>query len=139
MRKNRFAAFALAVACAAMLLLPAAAAEPRASDQLSSHSVEVTTSPGTIDVEFTVTGKYTMNKIGCESIKVFEKTGTRWTLVESLHEDDEGMSRSHSVAHMNMIYCDSEPDVEYRVVVTIYAENDAGRDTRSKTFYVTGE
>lgn len=139
MRKNRFAAFALAVACAAMLLLPAAAAEPRASDQLAAYSMNVVPEPDRLVVEFSVTGCFTMNKIGCESIRVFEKTGTHWTLVESLHEDDDGMSRSHSVAHMNTIYCDSEPDVEYRVVVTIYAEDNVARDTRSKTFYVTGE
>jgi hypothetical protein len=29
--------------------------------------------------------------------------------------------------------------VEYRVSVTVFAENSAGRDTRSKTVYVTGK
>ena len=36
-------------------------------------------------------------------------------------------------------YFDSEVDVEYRLEITLFAENDEGRDTVSQTFYVTGE
>ena len=79
-----------------------------------------------------------MNKIGCESIEVYEKEGADWQLVESLDEDDEGMSSTNVPRHRNDIACDGEAGVEYKVVVTIFAENDAGRDTRTKTSYVTG-
>lgn len=80
-----------------------------------------------------------MNKLGCESIKVYEKSGSRWISCETWDEDDTGMSRSNGAMYANTIYCDGDADVEYKVVVTIFAENDAGRDTRSQTFYVTGK
>ena len=80
-----------------------------------------------------------MDKIGCESIKVYEKSGTRWTLVNSADEDDLGMSQYNSRLQKNTIQFDSESGVEYKVSVTIFAENSSGRDTRTRTFYVTGE
>ena len=49
------------------------------------------------------------------------------------------MTRRFGASHTNSIYFDSEKGVEYKVVVTIFAEDDDGRDSRSKTFYVTGE
>ena len=78
-----------------------------------------------------------MNELGCESIYVYEVGKS--IPVESWDEDDYGMTRSNGFAYSHTIYCDSEKDVEYKVVVTIFAEDDDGRDSRSKTFYVTGE
>ena len=36
-------------------------------------------------------------------------------------------------------FFDSEPGVRYKVVITMFAENDEGRDTIEETFYVTGK
>jgi len=114
------------------------AAERRASDQINRYSIAVTPVSNSLQVTFSVYSYSLADKIGCESIEVYEKSGSRWSLTESLDENDAGMSTSNSRKYVNTIYCDSEPGVEYKVVVTIFAENSAGRDTRTQTKYVTG-
>ena len=113
--------------------------ENRASAQIISSYIEVSTDPGKINVEFSVTGTGRVDKIGCESIYVYAKQDSRWRLVEAWVEDDEGMSRSNTVAHSNVIFCNGTAGVDYKVVATIFSENSLGRDTRSETTYVTGE
>ena len=113
--------------------------ENRASAQIISYYIEVSTDPGKINVEFSVTGTGRVDKIGCESIYVYAKQDSRWRLVEAWVEDDEGMSRSNTVAHSNVIFCNGTAGVDYKVVATIFSENSLGRDTRSETTYVTGE
>lgn len=109
----------------------------RASDQIGSYDIDVAPFSDEIEVYFSVFGAGMMNKIGCESIYVYEVGDL--TPVESFDEYDAGMSRRNGSSHTNSIYFDSEKGVEYKVVVTIFAEDDDGRDSRSKTFYVTGE
>lgn len=138
MKRNRLLAFATAIACITLLTLSAFAAETRASDQIRSYSMNVYTDPGVIESEFFITGTGTMDKIGCESIYVWEKVGTRWVLVDEVLEDDDGMSRTNIHAHGEMIYSNGEAGVEYKVVVTLFAEDSRGRDTRTKVFFVTG-
>lgn len=138
MKNFRLATLILAVISVCLLTVPAFAAEARASEQIRSYSIDVATTVGSINTKFSVTGNGIMDKVGCESIKVYEKSGSSWILTESLDEDDAGMSRSNYQAHINTIYCDGESSVDYKVVVTVFAENSAGRDTRSKTVYVTG-
>ena len=109
----------------------------RASDQISSYDIRVTASSGELKIYFSVFGAGLMNELGCESIYVYEVGNS--IPVESWDEDDSGMTRKNGGAYSNTIYFDSEKGVEYKVVVTIFAEDDDGRDSRSKTFYVTGE
>lgn len=94
---------------------------------------------GTLNVKFPVLGNVVLDKVGRESIKVYEQSGSRWLLSETWNEDDFGMSRYNVRSYQNTICCDSKSQVEYKVVVTIFGENSAGRDTRSQTFYVTGK
>lgn len=49
------------------------------------------------------------------------------------------MSRSNTVRCPNMIMADCKAGTRYRIEVTIFEENSAGRDTRTQTFYVTGQ
>lgn len=122
-----------------ILAIPALAVETRASDQITLYNMAVTPISGMIDVKFSVTGAGIVNKLGCQSIYVYKKSGSNWIYVDSRTEDDDGMSRENFHAHKNNIDLNSESGVEYKVVVTIYAENDEGRDTRTKVFYVTGK
>ena len=138
MKQKRFVTLLMAAVCMFLLAAPAFATETRASEQINSYSMTVTPKANALSVYFSVSGNSIMNKIGCESIKVYKLSNSRWVLTETWYEDDTGMSRS-GIAMANTIYCDGEADVEYKVVVTIFAENDAGRDTRSQTFYVTGK
>lgn len=139
MKRTRLFAFLLAFACMMQLAVPSSAITIMASSQITSYSMNVTASAGTLNVEFAITGKGTMDKIGCQSIYVYEKAGTSWSRVESLLEDDSGMSKINTYAHINTIYCDGEAGTSYKVVVTVFAENSAGRDARTQTFYVTGK
>ncbi len=136
MNRKRIIAILMACVCLFVLSVPVLAVESRASDQINMYSMNATVSGGSIKVSFEVYGKTKMDKLGCESIKVYEKSGSRWSLVESYDEDDPGMSKSSRSAHINNIYCDMSAGSEYMVAVTIFAENSAGRDTRSDTFFV---
>lgn len=138
MKKKRLIAFVMSCLCVLLLAVPAFAAETRESAQIKLYWIDVTTRSGNIIVQFSISGNKTMNKIGCESIKIYSPIGDRWYLVDSLYEDDEGMSRA-GIAQKNTIYRVGAVGAEYKVVVTLFAEDDAGRDTRTQTFYVTGQ
>lgn len=138
MKLKRYVSFALVFICMFTLTISAYAIENRASDQIAVYDISVTPTSGTLNVKFSVSGTNIMDKLGCESIMVYEKSGTRWTLVDSMEENDPGMSRYNTNAQKNTIQFDGESGVEYKVSVTVFAENSAGRDTRTETFYVTG-
>ena len=80
-----------------------------------------------------------MNKLGCESIYVYWQYGSAWISDDWLLEDDYNMYSTNVAAHMANYYFDSEPGVRYMVVITMFAENDEGRDTIARTYYVTGK
>lgn len=138
MRKNNFVALIIALGCIFSITISVCAVESRASDQINIYGMEVTPVTGTLNVKFSVTGTGVVNKIGCQSIYVYEKSGSNWIYSTDWNEEDDGMSRYNTHVHKNTIYYNSEAGTEYKVVVTIFAENDAGRDTRTKVFFVTG-
>lgn len=139
MKKSRIVTFILAIVCLSLMTVTTFAAEERrASDQISQYSMEVLPVSGALNVEIYIQGNGSMDKLGCESLKVYEKRGSTWWIIENLDEDDEGMSSTDSLRHRNTISVDTEAGMEYKVVVTLFAEDDVARDTRSKTFYVTG-
>lgn len=137
MRKNKIISVILILAL--LLSLPALAVEDRASDQISRRDITVTPLSGQIAVKATVVGLGSMLKIGCESIYVYELVNSRWVLSDWLTEEDAGMVSTNVAGHMGNYYFNSNAGTEYRVSVTIFAENSAGRDSRTDTFYVTGE
>lgn len=136
MKKLRVIAFVLVIAT--FLSLNTFAISNRASDQLKSYSISITPSSGKILVTAYVFGDGQMNKIGCESIEIYDKNGSRWDSYVDLDEDDDYMSSTNIHAYAHTFEFDATKNVEYMVSVTIFAENDDGRDTRSKTEYVTG-
>lgn len=138
MRMNKFFAFIAGFICIFAVTVSAYASESRASDQIASYGMNVTPLKGMLDVKFSVTASGPANKVGCQSIYIYEKSGSEWSYVDSKTEDDSGMSRTDYHAHKNNIDFESEAGTEYKVVVTIFAENDKGRDTRTKVFLVTG-
>ena len=133
---KRLLAIFMCAVCLTMLTVPAFA---RASAQISSYEITASTSSNTIWVEFYVDANTKMEKIGCESVDLYELSGTKWILCESLDEKDSGMSRSNARAFSNDIEFDAEKGVEYKVVVTVFADDGSERDTRTRTFYVTGK
>lgn len=139
MKKNRFIAWICVLTCVLTLIVPIFAVDTRASDQIKSYMMDAIVTTGSVNVEFSMNGKYIMDKIGCESIYLYKKVGTRWSYEDSRTEDDTGMSKTSKSSHANTITFSGTAGVDYMVVVTVFAENSAGRDTRSQTFYVTGK
>lgn len=122
-----------------LLSVPAFASVNRASDQIGRHDIKVTPLEGQIAIKASIYGNGSMNKLGCESIYLFKQYGSAWISNDWYLEDDYNMYSTNSPAHMANYYFDSEPGVNYRVVITMFAENDAGRDTITRTYYVTGK
>ncbi len=108
-----------------------------ASYQIDDYYMSVISDDKQIYVDFSVTGTGRMGKIGCGSIYIYDSSSGR--LVESFDENDSGMSAKNARKFANMVSADCTVGTRYKVVVTIFAENSAGRDTRSQTFYVTGQ
>ena len=134
MRYKRVISLFCAVICMMTMVVSASA---RASDQIGNYLIKAKSDDGNIYVNFSVTGTGGMDRIDCESIYIYDRSSG--DLVESFDEYDTGMSRSNTAKYANMITADCEVGTSYRVEVTIFAEDSAGRDTRSQTFYVTGQ
>ena len=138
MKRNIGIATILSVICIIVLVIPSFAVDTRASDQIKLYGMEVYTGDGTLDIEFYISGKGVMDKIGCESIYLYKKINGGWSYVTHLLENYSGMSETNAGAHGNNIYIDCDDGIEYKVVVTLFAENSAGRDSRTDVFFVTG-
>lgn len=138
MKWRKVCAGLMAVICMMSLVTSAFAAEARSSAQIAAYQMNVISGAGTLATEFAVTGNRAMNKLGCQSIYVYSKTDTGWSYVTHMLEDDDGMSKTNSSFNRNTIYIGCTAGVQYKVVVTIFAENDAGRDARTEVFYLTG-
>ena len=121
--------------------MPVSAVEARASAQIALYNMKVTPITDALSVYFSVTGPGVVDKLGCESIYIYQLIDTRWVPIPDHYrdEDDTGMSSKNTYDHTNSIRFSSERDVPYKVVVTIFSENSKGRDTRSETFYVIGK
>ena len=66
MKKNREIAFICILACIIALIVPASASSTRASDQIKGYMMDTIVTRGAINIEFSITGKVIMSKIGCE-------------------------------------------------------------------------
>ena len=136
MKKIRFMSFVLA---AIMLLsIPSFAVDTRASEQIHMHIVYAEAEPGHIYVEATIYGTEIMDKIGCQSINIYKDDNGWWSLCYSLFEDDEDMSSTDTFVHDYTNTFESDVGVDYYVLITVFAENENGRDTRTYEYYVTG-
>ena len=122
-----------------LLSVGALAVESRASDQIYRYDIVVTPMSGYINVKASVYGNGLMDKIGCQSIYVYEENGTCCDLIGSDLESDSNMYKDKSSSHQVSKQYDTEEGREYKIVVTIFAEKDGVRDTRTKTVFVTGK
>ena len=122
-----------------ILSLPVFASESRASDQIGRHDIQVTPLPGEVGIKATIIGMGLMNKIGCQSLYLYKEYGSGWLLVDRLREEDDNMYVTNAAGHAANYYLDTIRGVKYRLDITLFAENDDGRDTVSQTFYFTGK
>ncbi len=117
----------------------ALAVDSKASDQISIYDIRVTPTTGYINVKASIYGKGQMDKIGCESIYVYEYRSAAWTLIGHDDESDPDMYLEDVPGYLVNKHYDTRAGREYKVVVTVFAEKDGVRDTRTKTLFVTGE
>ena len=69
---------------------------------------------------------------------IYERGSSGWELAESYDKDDPDMTEYDSPKYGNTVYFYGDPGEEYRIVVTIFAEDQYGdSDSRSRTFTVT--
>lgn len=137
MKKTRI--ISLALVFMMLLSLGALATESRASDQINRYDIRVTPASGYINVKASIYGTSQMDKIGCESIYVYEYRSAAWTLVGHDDESDPDMYVEDLAGYLVNKQYDTRAGREYKVVVTVFAEKDGVRDTRTRTYTVTGE
>ena len=133
MKTTRILAICLTICL--LLTLPIYASSTRASEQLNSYGVDVNRPTGEIYVTVHVSGTVGVTKTGCQTVRVYEKVGSFWVMRDELREDDANMvfnSRIYLYTHT----FDANDNSEYRVDVTIFAENADGRDTRYLSYEV---
>lgn len=135
--------------CASMILAcvillgTSAYAVSRSSEQIYRYYLDAGSGDnGLIAVDFTISATGTMKNIGAESIVIYKKAAIGWEFVERYNADDvdmEGnaMSISDSAHYGTTIFHQGEPNQEYIVTVTVFAEDyEGGSDSRSGTFTV---
>ena len=143
MKHKRAISFVLVLMLIFAMSVSAFAIEGRASDQIHMTSINVISKLSKVIVSTTIFGTNTMNKIGTESIYVWKQVSDGWLLIYDLKEDEdyeeEHMFDEDTIGFGEDYYFDSVAGVNYRVDVTLFAEDDRGRDTVSGTYYVTGK
>ena len=123
-----------------LLTVPAMASSTmRASSLIVRHScTAAATGDGEISVDFSITGKAVMSRIGAQSIYYYVQNGNSWILEGSYNQYTSGMSKTSAQKYANTIYYQGTPDVKYKVIVTLFVKDSSGTtDTRDYTFYVT--
>lgn len=127
--------FAICLVACMLLALPTYASSARASEQLNSYDVDISRPAGRLNVTVTVSGTLDVTKTGCEVVRIYEKVGSFWVVRDYLREDDPNMYVNSRI-YLHTHTFDANDNAEYRVDVTIFAEDPDGRDTRSFTYYV---
>ena len=141
MKKQLKYAFALILAFVLFAGLPVHAwatnteenAPQRASDYLTYYAAyALTASNGGVTIEFEVEGTGRMNHVGASYIVVQEKVGTKWIGVSTYFgSTSNGMLAQNAYSHISSITYNGTSGKVYRALVTVYAENSSGDDSRT--------
>ena len=135
--KRVISAFLTALIVLSLFAVPTAAAtESRASEQITSYaSTAFPVGNGELAIEFSISGKGMMSNIGAKEIKIYH--GSKWEFCDTYTKDDDGMYTSNDYKYRNTIVYPGTAGTYYKVVVTVFAENANGSDSRTETHYVT--
>lgn len=109
----------------------------RASDYIYDYSIFVYTSGSKIYTDFSIDASSNMTKIGASSIKIYEYPYGNQDLVSSKTESSTGMAASNTSFYSNTIAYTGKSDTKYKVVVTVFARDASGSDSRTETHYVS--
>ena len=110
------------------------AAEARASAWLSGYGASVVAAGnGKIKIEFTVVGTGTMTKLGASLIYIYKSDGTRVATISYATKGNEYMMGYNKAYHSGSVPYSGTAGQKYYAVVTFFAKNSSGSDTRSYT------
>ena len=135
--KRIMSAFLVSLLVLSFFAIPTAAAtESRASEQIATYgSGAFPVGNGEIAIEFSISGRVTMSNIGAKEIKIYH--GSRWEFCDTYTKNDDGMCTTNDYVYENTIVYPGTAGTYYKVVVTVFAENANGSDSRTETHYVT--
>lgn len=103
-----------------------------ASDYLSYYDADVSTSGnGALEIEYYVYSYTNMSQIGVSKIVVQKKVGTSWSSVKYYYSaSTAGLLTTNDSSYTNSITYQGTAGKTYRAVVTFYAGDSTGHDTR---------
>lgn len=96
---------------------------------------------GEILVQFFVEGEGTVTRLGAEEVLIQRKDdfGQDWVEVIRYDAACPGMQAEGQGAYENTMVYTGWAGTEYRITLTVFAENDKGYDSRTEIFFVTAE
>lgn len=136
MKKCRIHIFPLIMAVLLLLTMPISALA-RASDYIQYYIINVYTSGQKIYTEFNVDATDKMTKLGASFIKIYEYPYNSNDIVSTKTEYSAGMTTTNSYSYSNTITYTGKPNTKYKVVVTVFARDSSGSDSRTETYYVS--
>ena len=89
-----------------------------------------------VKTEFSVLPTGKMTKLGAYEIRIYEKQGTQWILADTKNEFSAGMTATNSYSFANTVTYTGQENTRYKVIVTIFARDATGSDSRTETHYV---
>ena len=134
MNKKNIRMLALLLVIAAILSISAFAADTKASSYLTGYGATVVpTGNGNINIEFTVVGTGTMTKIGASVIQVYKSNGTRVATFSYTTSGYGNMMGWNTGMHFGSVSYAGTSGQSYYAIVTFYAKNSSGADTKTYT------
>lgn len=113
------------------------AVNKRASDYIDAYDIDaVYTSDGEIAIKFSIEGKGDMDCLGAEEIIVYEKVNGIWMISDYFDRDDPGMVDTDTNIYTHTVYSHGYADAEYKILVSVFAEDSTGSDSRYEEVYV---
>lgn len=108
--------------------------QPLASEQFTSYSAILTQGSGSgqLNITYSVWGKNEMTKIGVSKIEIYKSTNSYATFTV-FGDTQNGLLATSTSYHSGVYTYTGNPGTSYYAVVTVYASNSSGTDTRTIT------
>lgn len=97
----------------------------------STWAIATAMGDGKVDIDFSIDGTGTMNSIGATYIRVYKGDGTHVKTFSYTDKGYEYLMATKTYTHDGYVTFQGTPGINYYAVVTMYAGNDDGHDTRS--------
>ena len=111
----------------------AATVQPRASAYLSRYIATLSegNAPGQLNIAFSVTASRVMTKVGVSRIDIYRSNGTYVTSING--STANGLLALSTMHHSGTYTYNGISGVSYYAIVTVYAGDTTGSDTRTVT------